>query len=256
MKVAPTYSVCISHYQNLKTLERSLSSILGQLNDEFEVVVVDNLSKDGSFEILSRYEKEGQIVLFSERSSRGKARQIAFERSRGRYIIAGMDLDDMFLPNLGEALDLFHRLSPGRILLARGPLGGNLQTVTIAARETFEKVGGWRDLDYYEDWDLWGRAAKLSLLIVDDKIVLVGEKELHKGRGGISAIRHQYQKYLSAWLVGYHYPVGRRPRLANWLGAAGASFAFARHQKFDFVPEPTFWEHDPKYHPTPKDFVP
>ena len=244
---SPAYSICITHYENLRTLEESLSTILSQIDSRFEVVVVDNLSRDGSFELLSRYEKEGRIRLISAKSSRGKARQIAYEKSLGPCVIAGMDLDDTFLPNLGKVLEEFHELAEDKVLLARGPIGGHLQTVTVAGRRAIDLVGGWRDLHYFEDWDFWGRAAKKSLRLVDDRIILVSNKELHIGRHGIAAIRHQYQKYLSAWLVGYPYPVGKRPRLANWLGALAAGFAYLRSRKFEVTPDPGFWEHDPKF---------
>ena len=45
----PTYSVCVCNYNMAETLEVSLKSVLDQLDERYEVVVVD----DGSKSIIS-----------------------------------------------------------------------------------------------------------------------------------------------------------------------------------------------------------
>lgn len=58
------YSICITNYNTYPIVEESINAILSQIDQNFEVVVVDNCSKDGSLEILERYQKEGLIRLF------------------------------------------------------------------------------------------------------------------------------------------------------------------------------------------------
>ena len=49
----PKYSVCISNYNMDSTLDLSLKSIINQLNDDYEVLVIDDGSDDNSLNILS-----------------------------------------------------------------------------------------------------------------------------------------------------------------------------------------------------------
>ena len=43
MSNKPTYSICMCNYNMADTLERSLTSLLTQLDDEFEVVLINFL---------------------------------------------------------------------------------------------------------------------------------------------------------------------------------------------------------------------
>ena len=60
----PLYSVCICNYNMKDYLEKSLKSILEQLDDRYEVLVIDDGSNDGSLEVLANLEKKYQIMRF------------------------------------------------------------------------------------------------------------------------------------------------------------------------------------------------
>ncbi|HME18455.1 MAG TPA: glycosyltransferase family 2 protein [Nitrososphaerales archaeon] len=152
----PVYSICITHYNNARTVRESMESILSQVDDRFEVVVVDNFSNDGSREILQGYASDGRIKLIERRCSRGRGRQIAFEESSGDYIISGVDLDDVFRPVFIRLLDGYRTFFEGQCLF----LSGKHEAITIAPRPLVERVGGWRDVPAGEDIDLWARMAK------------------------------------------------------------------------------------------------
>ena len=160
-----TYSICITCRNNINTVEASLESILSQTSDKFEVIVVDAKSNDGTLQVLQKYAKSGCIKLIVKKCSRGKGRQIAFENSKGDYIIANMDLDDVFMPKLKDLLDFYRKHYGGKILLAITGISKKLrglQNITICDRNILKKLGGWRDLQYAEDWDLWSRGAKMG----------------------------------------------------------------------------------------------
>lgn len=127
-----------------------MESILKQSNDEFEVVVCDNCSNDGSREILEQYAKRGKIRLIVEKSSRGKGRQIAFQMSTGNYIISGIDTDDFLNSGFLRFLHLYHKDHEGFMLSAG--------TIHIIPRELVNQIGGWRDLQWGEDVDFHKRA--------------------------------------------------------------------------------------------------
>jgi glycosyltransferase involved in cell wall biosynthesis len=158
---SPLYSICITHYNNVRTVRRALDSILAQIDSRFEVVVVDNFSDDGSKEILEEYLKAGRIAqLIQKRSSRGLGRETAVENSRGQYIIADMDMDDVFKPELPSLVRFYHEKCEGRVLAVVADLNAAWsKNVTIGPRSLIQELGGWPDLQAYEDSNLWGRAA-------------------------------------------------------------------------------------------------
>lgn len=160
-----TYSICITCRNNINAVEASLESILSQIADTFEVVVVDAKSNDGTLHVLRKYAEKGCIKLIVKKCSRGKGRQIAFQNSKGDYVIANMDLDDIFVPKLQALIRFYHAQCEDKILatLQGYPNKGKwLPNITISDRNLIERLGGWRDLQYGEDWDLWSRAAKMG----------------------------------------------------------------------------------------------
>jgi glycosyltransferase involved in cell wall biosynthesis len=163
---APRYSVCMTCYNEAPSVKDSLNSLLKQLNEDFEVVVVDNFSEDGTFEILKEFERSHRLKAIQRRCSRGLGRQIAFENSAGEYVIANLDLDDIFLPVIGEVLDTYHQNVEGELLAVFNTAPPPdltyawVQNITIAPRKLLVSLGGWRDVNIFEDWDLWSRASK------------------------------------------------------------------------------------------------
>jgi glycosyltransferase involved in cell wall biosynthesis len=137
---------------------------LNQIDDNFEVVIVDNDSNDGSEKILKQYVNMNKLRVINRKCSRGKGRQLAFEDSSGDYIIANMDMDDIFKPVLQSLLKFYHSGCESLLMLAISADNPNkgFQNITIGPRELIRDLGGWRDLQYAEDWDLWSRAAKIG----------------------------------------------------------------------------------------------
>src|ERR1035441_4286710 len=159
----PEYSICITRYNNGQTVRRSLESILNQIDNDFEVIVVDSESTDGSYEILKEFSDVGKIKLIRQNCSRGKGREIAFENSSGKYIIANTDMDDIFKPRLRELLARYQAVAAGRLLWAssriKGAFGGG-ESFTIAPRELIAELGGWKGLHIFKDLELRSRAAR------------------------------------------------------------------------------------------------
>ena len=155
--MAPKYSVCITHYNNRPTLENSWRSLKDQIADNSEVIIVDNNSDDGSEEILDQMAKQANnIRVIKAGCSRGLGRQIAHEAANGEYEIAQLDLDDVYNQNLKEFLTFYHEKCEGIVLRT------NPKPVTVAPRKLISDLGGWRDLQNCEDWDLWSRAARVG----------------------------------------------------------------------------------------------
>jgi glycosyltransferase involved in cell wall biosynthesis len=193
------YSICITNYNTYPIVEQSINAILSQIDQNFEVVVVDNCSKDGSLEILERYQREGLIRLFVQKCSRGVGRQLAFEESKGKYIISQLDLDDI-TGNIRDVIEFYHRCLEGKILV--------LDDFMIGPRNIFEEIGGWRDLNWGEDFDLWSRAAKAGkLAYIDKSIRLKVGKVLSKRTLG--RLVYDYYVYRDSFRVS-------RPTVRRW----------------------------------------
>ena len=144
-KVMPDYSVCMLCYNDAERLRESLDSVL-ELSKfvSMEVIVVDNLSTDGSREILADYRKRGLITCIERNCTRGKGRQIALEASQGKYILAHLDCDDVFSPSgIGDLLALYHRDYEGLMLVTKRTTVDERSNITIGPSELFRSLG-WR----------------------------------------------------------------------------------------------------------------
>jgi glycosyltransferase involved in cell wall biosynthesis len=192
------YSICITHYNEVSYVERSLKNILDQVDERFEVVVVDNFSTDGSYEILKRFADGGRIRLRQVRCSRGKGRQLAFEDSTGEYIVADMDLDDFFLPRLNDLLALFGSTYKDKLLRVKRSIVEGREYfcgITVARRELITKLGGWRDLNWFEDSDIWKRAREANVLEEISFPIMIRHSPSSERRGFWKRSKHRYLVY-------------------------------------------------------------
>jgi len=103
----PLVSVYIPTLSRLELLKRALSSVLAQSMVDFEVIVVDDGSSDGTLEYLAEIGCINSKVKYISNSS-GKhgacrSRNIAIHAASGKFV-AGLDDDDYFHPNRLEIL--------------------------------------------------------------------------------------------------------------------------------------------------------
>lgn len=91
----PRVTVAIPVYNGAETLQRCLASVFRQTYQDFEVLVVDDGSTDGSADIA---ERSGCRVVRQGRLGNGAARRRLVEESRTE-LIAWIDSDDEWEPN-------------------------------------------------------------------------------------------------------------------------------------------------------------
>jgi glycosyltransferase involved in cell wall biosynthesis len=149
----PKYSICSTNYNNITSIEEALESILSQVDENFEMIVVDNYSTDGTLSILTRYAEQGRLKLILKRTTRGAGRQEALAHARGKYIIH-IDLDDIWRPVFPQMLRYYHQYHEGKAMFTFG--------LVVAPRKLLLSAGGWRDLQRGEDIDMKLRLARIE----------------------------------------------------------------------------------------------
>lgn len=101
MEVAsPQISIIIPIYNAEKTLNRCLDSIKQQIFNDFEVLLIDDGSKDSSLTICKSYaSKDSRFRVFEkENGGASSARNIGLNNAKGEYI-AFCDSDDYVEPD-------------------------------------------------------------------------------------------------------------------------------------------------------------
>ena len=184
----PLVSVAMVVCNVERFLPEAIESILNQTFRDFELIIVDFGSTDGSQSIIRRYQEKDNRIQFHviPHCNLSEARNACCFRARGKYL-ALLDADDIALPDrlalqvhyldrhpqiaiLGGAVELIDELGrrlgvEGRresdreirhTLLKHSPFV--VSTVTMRAEE-FRTAGGYRRAfaDTAEDYDLWLR---------------------------------------------------------------------------------------------------
>lgn len=93
----PKVSVILPAYNGEKYIAAAIDSVLNQTYKNYEIIVVNDGSKDSTADILSGY--GGKIKVISQPNGGiAKARNVAIGNSKGEYL-AFLDQDDLWLPD-------------------------------------------------------------------------------------------------------------------------------------------------------------
>lgn len=93
----PSVSVITTVFNGQEFVNRSLTSILCQTFSDFQYVIVDDGSTDGSLNRISSFDDPRIEVIRAGRVGRGHALNLGLGKSKGRYI-AIHDIDDQAHP--------------------------------------------------------------------------------------------------------------------------------------------------------------
>ncbi len=165
----PKISLCCTMYNNRWTIENCLFSLMEAVEGHnYEVIVIDNYSTDGSYEFIKDKFSNFPIKVFRYKCSRGMGRTLAAEKSTGDFIIT-IDLDTQY-----DSLILRTVLSgylkskyAGKKCLSWPSMHFSpySEGMEIYPREILLNSGGWRDLNRAEDNDLLARLHSDNLII-------------------------------------------------------------------------------------------
>lgn len=100
MLVDPLLSVIVPVYNAENTLKKCLDSIKKQIYTKYEVILIDDGSKDKSGQICDYYSSKDSrfIVIHTINQGVSKARNIGLEQANGKYVMF-VDCDDYIYPD-------------------------------------------------------------------------------------------------------------------------------------------------------------
>lgn len=237
MPAPPVVSVLMPLLNGGRTLERCIESVVAQTFGDWEFIMIDDGSTDGSHEIVRSFmEKDERIklVINKERKGLASSLNIGISSSRGTYI-ARIDADDRWEKDKLEAqLDFLDthegyglvgtnavvhdeetgrrttEIEPGtdeeikKTILFRNPFIHSSILVRKALLDTFGHYTA--SIPYAEDYDLWFR------LVFNTKCHNIQRPLVHRSinRDSVSARNVNAQRlsdvriklgYLPSWIV-------------------------------------------------------
>ncbi len=100
MKVYPPFSVVMPLYNKARYVARSISSVLNQTFDDFELIIIDDASTDESVSEAMKFDDPRIQFLFRNEPGAGgyAARNKGIKHARGKWICF-LDADDKWYPN-------------------------------------------------------------------------------------------------------------------------------------------------------------
>jgi glycosyltransferase involved in cell wall biosynthesis len=184
-------------YNGEKFLRASISSVLSQTYDDWELIVVDDGSNDSTFDILKSYsDPRIKVLHFGQNRKQAVCSNRALSVASGRYV-ARLDADDISLPNRLLEQVIYMEANPDVVLVASaaheinqegvrvgflpGGLGncelkmnlvsGNpiIHSSVMYRANAVRELNGYNEEERYwfsEDYELWSRFALSGKMVV------------------------------------------------------------------------------------------
>ena len=152
------FSICICNRNMANTLEKSLISIISQVDERFEIIVIDDGSTDSSLEILksfkSRYSNFRYFTLEIDKSRKlGLTRNFSIEKANGDWVILHLDADDEIGRGILEFVEGVLRVDS----FGQKPVLYSGHQIHMGPRDWLLSFGPYRNLYRLEDRDLYQR---------------------------------------------------------------------------------------------------
>jgi glycosyltransferase involved in cell wall biosynthesis len=112
MAVTPHLTFCIPSYNRVERVEALVRSLLALPDDDIEVVVLDNASTDGTYDILSQI-RDPRLKLAANPENRGALYNMVnvFSLATGKYVVYSTDQDKTHIARIA-AFKAFLRTHP------------------------------------------------------------------------------------------------------------------------------------------------
>ncbi|MGO9622289.1 MAG: glycosyltransferase family 2 protein [Desulfobaccales bacterium] len=185
MVAQPALSVIIPTYNRAPLVKEAVASVLAQTWRDFEVLVVDDASRDGTAEALAVFGSRIRLLRSPARLGVAAARNLGVTAARGQWL-AFLDSDDLWRPEKLARQMAYLAGLPELVLCqteetwerrglkvnqprSHGKIGGWIffpslerclvsPSAVVLHRTVFQKHGGFdENLPAAEDYDLWLR---------------------------------------------------------------------------------------------------
>jgi len=197
----PKVSVVVPTYNRLPMLKEAVDSVLAQNFEDFELIVVDDGSTDGTANEIVKY--GGRVKLLQHKENRGvsASRNTGITHAKGKYI-AFLDSDDLWVKGKLKIQTTFLDENPhyplcytDEIWIRKGkrvnpmlkhakysgwifekclPLCTISPSSAMMRKTLFSRVGLFDEaLPVCEDYDLWLRiSARFPIFFIDKKLII------------------------------------------------------------------------------------
>lgn len=192
--MTPRISIITPCYNGEKYLRETLDCLQKQTIDDWECIIVNDGSTDGSLEIMKEYAAKDPRYKYIDKQNEGPAvaRNVGIAASCGKYILP-LDADDLIAPSYTEkAIAYLEEHDDCKLVYCRCELFGDIEgpcyeqsydyetmlfdnmlfNACVFRRSDFDKTSGYnpnmRGSD--EDWDFW-----ISLIHATDQVYRIPE---------------------------------------------------------------------------------
>jgi glycosyltransferase involved in cell wall biosynthesis len=237
-------SVYTPTYNYGRFLGEAIQSVLDQTFQDWELIVVDDGSTDGTREVVDAFADPRIHYVYQENQGNPAARNTALRLARGEYV-ACLDADDAWFPEkLEKQVAKLDSLPPtvglvyGNVYLFSDEDGSIIQrflevqipprgqvfkkllpnegyfihdTAALIRREVFERVGLYDEsLLRFQDWEMWVRIARVYEVETLDEPLARVRRHSSNAIGSLDKM-HRYGQ-AARWKVMASYPLNREER--------------------------------------------
>ncbi len=238
-------SVIMATYNRASLVTRAIKSVIDQSFNDWEFIIVDDASNDETSRILSEWQKKekrikiirNEINLWRDKGLAGNLNK-AIKEARGKYI-ARIDDDDHWINSdkLKKQVEFLEQ-NPDYVLCGGGVVVEDkyhketfrylkaekdedirkkalianpfAHGTVLYSKSSFEKVGGYENSKYIEDWELWLKLGKIGKFYNFNEYFL----RYLGGQDNLSFI-HQKEQFKTALKLIKKY----RNNYPNWVPA-------------------------------------
>ena len=260
----PTVSIVLPTYNHAHYLPDSISSVLSQTYQDWELLVVDNSSTDSTNQVLATYtDPRIRLLTISNDGVIARSRNLGIREARGAWV-AFLDSDDLWYPD--KLRTCIERLRKGADLVCHGErwVGGDLPirdvsygpagrasernlvvrgnclstSAVVVRRDLLRSLGGFSEKVEYitaEDYELWIRISREGSQMAFIEQIL-GEFRRSSASASADIVRNVAaeiavsEAHLHHLYSGIRFTIQKRQRRARAFYGAGRAFA-AREQR-------------------------
>lgn len=191
----PLVSVVIPTYNRINWLIRAIESVKAQTYQNWEILVIDDLSDDGTKEKMEELQKKDNRIRYllkevDDVQGISKYLNYGIKNAAGKYI-ARLDDDDIWCVNEKLKIQVdFLESNPDYVLVGGGMIivdeNGNekfrylkrekdeeirevalfanpfAHVVVMFRKDAADRIGGYKNWPHAEDWDFWLRLGKIG----------------------------------------------------------------------------------------------